>query len=170
MVEVRPIEERDIAGFRDALDSVARDTGFLRSDAAPPMEGVAAFVRGNIAAGHPQFVAVADGRVVGWCDIIPADALHERHGGEMGMGVVAEWRGKGIGRALLTRTIAAADAAGLLRIGLSVHADNPRAIALYRQCGFVEEGRQIKARLKQGVAVDIIMMARLRPADEWPKA
>lgn len=84
------------------------------------------------------------------------------------MGVVAEWRGCGIGRKLLVETVAAADAEKLLRIELSVHSDNLPAISLYRDFGFVEEGRKIKARLKSSVPVDVLLMARLRPEKEWP--
>lgn len=61
------------------------------------------------------------------------------------MGVIAEWRGFGIGKRLLVETVAAADAEKFLRIELSVHSDNLRAISLHRDFGFVEEGRKIKA-------------------------
>lgn len=73
-----------------------------------------------------------------------------------------------IGKRLLVETVAAADAEKFLRIELSVHSDNLRAISLYRDFGFVEEGRKIKARLKSSVPVDVLLMARLRPEGEWP--
>jgi L-amino acid N-acyltransferase YncA len=169
MVEVRPITEADIPGFHAALDAVAKDASFLRGNQAPPYEAVASFVRGNIESGNPQFVAVTgEGQVVGWCDIVRGRGAHERHLGELGMGVVAAWRKGGIGRRLLMATVAAAEAAGFLRIELSVHADNVAALSLYRTSGFAEEGRKIKARLKSQVGVDVIMMARLRPDSEWP--
>ena len=169
MVEVRPITEADIAGFHMILDAVAREASFLRATQAPPFDAVASFVLDNIESRNPQFVAVTpEGRVVGWCDIVRGRGAHERHLGELGMGVVAEWRGRGIGKKLLVETVAAADAEKLLRIELSVHSDNLRAISLYRAFGFVEEGRKIKARLKSSVTVDVLLMARLRPEVEWP--
>ena len=58
---------------------------------------------------------------------------------ELGLAVVRERRGRGIGRALLRALQhAARDYAGL---SLSVHADNP-ARRLYESCGFVEVGRE----------------------------
>lgn len=169
MMLVRPITEADIPGFHAVLDIVARESGFLRSDQAPPFEDVARFVLGNLQHGNPQWVAVtAEGSVVGWCDIVRGRGVHENHLGELGMGLAAEWRGRGIGRKLLTETVAAADAAQFLRIELSVHADNLRAMSLYRGFGFVEEGRKHKARLKSSMPVDVLLMARLRPEEGWP--
>jgi len=168
VVVVRRITEADIGGFYEVLDAVARESNFLRGNKAPPIEAVSSFVLGNLSTRNPQFVAVAEGRIVGWCDIVRAAGMHERHLGELGMGIRAEWRGRGIGRRLLIDTVDAADAENFLRIELSVHSDNVRAIKLYRDFGFVEEGRKIRARLKGRIPVDVIMMARLRPDAEWP--
>lgn len=169
MIEVRPITAADIPGFHAALDAVAREATFLRGNQAPPYDAVASFVLGNIESRNPQFVAVTpEGQVIGWCDIVRGRGAHERHLGELGMGVVAEWRGRGVGKKLLVETVAAADAEGFLRIELSVRSDNSRALSLYRDFGFAEEGRKLKARLKSPAPVDVIMMARLRPDAEWP--
>jgi len=54
--------------------------------------------------------------------------------------------------------------AGVLRVELVVHADNERAQALYRNMGFVEEGRMQAYAMKNGRYVDAIAMARLHPA------
>lgn len=170
MIRVRPITEADIPGFHAALDAVARESGFLRSTQAPAFDDVASFVASNIQHRNPQFVAVTEaGKVVGWCDIVRARGMHERHQGELGMGVMAEWRGAGVGKHLLAETVASADAEQFLRIELSVHSDNQRAISLYRGFGFQEEGRKHKARLKSFGPVDVLLMARLRPAEEWPR-
>lgn len=169
MYRTRRITREDIQGFRAALDLVARDSNFLRSNQAPPLKAVTDFVLGNIENENPQFVAVAGDKVVGWCDIVRALGIHESHSGELGMGVVPEWRNRGVGRQLLSHTVAAADAAGFLRVELSVHSDNPKAISLYRNFGFLEEGRKAKARLKAGIPVDVILMARLRPDSDWPQ-
>lgn len=168
MVVIRRITKSDVEGFHMALDAVARESSFLRGNQAPPLEAVSSFVSGNLSANNPQFVAVDDGTIVGWCDIVRAAGMHERHLGELGMGVMARWRGRGIGTQLLTDTVEAGDAENFLRVELSVHSDNNRAIKLYRDFGFVEEGRKVRARLKDGVHVDVVMMARLKPDADWP--
>lgn len=159
--EVLPIEGRHIAGFREVLDSVARERRFLAFLEAPSLPRVRRFVRNNLQSGGVQFVAVDDGRVVGWCDIAPK--MHEtlRHSGRLGMGVTASHRGHGIGSALLERTLAAARSRGLTRIELEVRADNTAAIALYRRHGFELEGRLRQFMFVDGVAYDALRMARL---------
>jgi RimJ/RimL family protein N-acetyltransferase len=106
-----------------------------------------------------QFVAVQDGRVVGWCDVIRKSSEGFRHAGDLGMGLLPELRGRGIGRRLLARTLAAARAAGIARVELEVYAGNAAAITLYERCGFRHEGRRRRARLLDGVAEDVVEMA-----------
>ena len=43
---------------------------------------------------------LAAARLVGWCDIGRNSALSRRHRGVLGMGVIADWRGRGVGAAL----------------------------------------------------------------------
>jgi len=65
-----------------------------------------------------------------------------QHGfGEIGMAVSREWRGRGVGSALMVAAIEWAREQGLHKLSLSVWPQNAAAIALYRKYGFVEEGR-----------------------------
>ena len=54
---------------------------------------------------------------------------------------------------------------GLVRIQLFVHADNPRAIALYRKVGFVEEGVLRDAAFMDGKFRDSLLMAKVDRAN-----
>jgi RimJ/RimL family protein N-acetyltransferase len=54
------------------------------------------------------------------------------------------------------------DEMNLNRIDLTVDAENARAIACYRKCGFVEEGRQRQARYQRGAYSDQLIMGILR--------
>lgn len=56
--------------------------------------------------------------------------------------VLAEARGRGLGRDLLTSVLAAARTAGCARVELEVAATNHAALALYRHAGFCEVGRR----------------------------
>jgi RimJ/RimL family protein N-acetyltransferase len=64
--------------------------------------------------------------------------------GEIGMAVMREWRGRGVGSALLAAAIEWAREAGLHKLSLGVFVHNEAAIALYRKFGFVEEGCRVK--------------------------
>ena len=54
------------------------------------------------------------------------------------------------------------DEMNLHRIDLTVDEDNARAIACYRKCGFVEEGRMRQARYTRGRYIDWVVMGVLR--------
>jgi len=103
-------------------------------------------------------VAVVSGAVVG---SVHVDA--SRHGfGEIGMAVAREWRGRGVGSALLEAAIQWARERGLHKLSLSVFAHNTAAIGLYRKLGFVEEGRRVKQyRRSSGELWDAIDMGLL---------
>jgi RimJ/RimL family protein N-acetyltransferase len=106
--------------------------------------------------GH--FVAEADGAVVGQVFVLPSS-----HGfGEIGMLVAREWRGRGVGTALMERAIGWAREQGLHKLSLDVFPHNEAAIALYRKLGFVEEGRRAKHyRRASGELWDVVEMGLL---------
>ena len=161
-VEFRQIEIADIDSFRDAIDIVARERKYIALVEAPPIEQVRAFVARNVERGYPQIVAVVDGIVVGWCNVPPASRAVSAHVGDLFMGLVPEFRGKGFGERLLRQAIQAADEFGFRRIELGVFASNTVAAVLYRKVGFVEEGVKRMAILVDGTYHDEIIMARLK--------
>jgi RimJ/RimL family protein N-acetyltransferase len=165
MPRILPIAHEHIAGFREALDSVARERTDLAHIEAPSLEWATDFVTNILAKDQAQFVAVAQGIVVGWCDILPNHRTGFEHSGSVGMGVLREWRGQGLGKALLEACLRKAFAKGLTRIELEVYADNTNAIALYRRLGFVEEGLKRRARVLDGRSQDLLLMALLREGD-----
>lgn len=142
--QIVPIAEQHISSFREAVDVVARERKFLAFLEAPPLEDMRRFVLDNIERRHPQFVvssANTGNTVVGWCDVIPNQtrAVYA-HCGTLGVGLLPAYRGKGIGRKLMQRTIGAAFALGITRIELTVREHNTNAIALYKSLGFEVEG------------------------------
>jgi RimJ/RimL family protein N-acetyltransferase len=103
-------------------------------------------------------VAVAGGRIVGHVHV---EVSHSGTG-EIGMLVDANWRGRGVGSALLPAAIQWARAQGLHKLSLEVFPTNAPALALYRKCGFVEEGRRVKQyRRASGELWDSLMMGLL---------
>ncbi|MDX6452831.1 MAG: hypothetical protein QOH16_2880 [Gaiellaceae bacterium] len=103
-------------------------------------------------------VAVADGEVIGSIHVGTSG-----HGfGEIGMAVAREWRGRGVGSALMEAAIDWARAQGLHKLSLGVFAHNAAGLALYRKYGFVEEGRRVKHyRRQSGELWDSIEMGLL---------
>jgi RimJ/RimL family protein N-acetyltransferase len=103
-------------------------------------------------------VALADDEVVGLIFVIESGFGF----GEIGMMVAADWRGQGVGTALVAAAIDWARARGLHKLTLSVFPQNEAAVALYRKFGFVEEGRRSKhIRRANGELWDLIDMGLL---------
>ena len=112
-----------------------------------------------------KLVALAAGEVIGFAGLhVQHPTLRRSHVRALAIAVAPQGQGRGIGRTLMTRLLDWADNwSGVLRIELVVHAENDRAIALYRGLGFVEEGKHKAYALKNGRYVDSISMARLHP-------
>ena len=107
-------------------------------------------------------VGEVDGRVVGFAGLHVRDGKR-RHTAWLGIAVHDEFAGRGVGRALMTALARARRQAGSAssRVDLEADASNERAIAMYRQFGFVEEGRQKKAYFGDGAYTDAVLMARM---------
>ncbi|MEM9185548.1 MAG: N-acetyltransferase [Planctomycetota bacterium] len=78
------------------------------------------------------------------CGTIQGVRATPRHGGIQNVGVVAEHRGRGLGRALLCAALLGFRQAGLRRAYLEVTAENAGAVRLYQSAGF----RRIKTLYK----------------------
>lgn len=139
------IEEKDIQGFRDALDKVARERKYLLWDKAPELSVSAAFVKANIARNYPQYVAFCDDKIVGWVDIIPNAQAFAKHRGTLGIGIIDGYRKRGIGTALIEAASQHAKSIGIEKVELGVREDNKNAELLYKKLGFVTYGIRINA-------------------------
>jgi ribosomal protein S18 acetylase RimI-like enzyme len=147
--------------LREALGGVARERRWLATVEPFSEVETRAFIEVNRSAGSPLFVAVLDATVVGWCDIVRLYPFPGyEHNGRLGMGVVAGWRGRGLGGRLLDRALDAAPGAGFRRVELEVYASNTAALALYRRRGFEIEGVKRGVRILDGRVDDIVCMAR----------
>lgn len=163
--EVRPARAGDARAMAGLFAAVAAERTGIASE--PPIdirERTAKFA----ATAAESFVAVADDQVIG---LLHLEA--SRHGfGDVAMLVARDWRGRGAGSALLRAAIDRACAQGLHKLSLEVFAHNEAAIALYRKCGFIEEGRRPRQfRRASGELWDSVVMGlALEPGPEPPPA
>jgi RimJ/RimL family protein N-acetyltransferase len=83
------------------------------------------------------------------------------HHGHFGIGVSEPWRGRGVGRALITTLLDwAAASQDVEKVCLGVFANNAAAIGLYTSIGFAEEGRRSREfKLGPGRYTDDIQMS-----------
>ena len=133
--QIRPADDDDRLPLAVLFAAVAEERNGIATE--PPVDVEARAASWTL---DGTLVAVAGAAIVG--------SLHveqSRFGfGELGMAVAREWRGRGVGSALLAAAIEWARERDLHKLSLSVFPHNAAAIALYRKFGFVEEGRRLK--------------------------
>lgn len=111
-----------------------------------------------------RFVVAADGAVVGTVNLFGFDEL--AHHAEVGIALLPEARGHGIGTAAIALILEHGFVrCNLHRIHLEAIASNIGALRAYEKAGFVEEGRQREHAWVRGRYEDIVRMGILRT--EW---
>jgi RimJ/RimL family protein N-acetyltransferase len=152
-IEIRAAEDADRLPLALLFAAVAEERDGIASEPPIDIEKRAASWRLD-----GTLVALAAGEVVGLLHVDESSFGF----GEIGMLVAADWRGRGVGRALVAASIEWARARGLHKLTLSVFPHNEAAIALYRKFGFVQEGRRVKhIRRASGELWDVIDMGLL---------
>ncbi len=105
-------------------------------------------------------VAEAEGKIVGALNCKGGVRKATRHSVILGISIFQDWRGRGIGDALMAEAIEWARGTGIVkRIELSVYARNERAIHLYEKHGFEVEGRRKRSVCRKGEYEDDLIMA-----------
>ena len=159
--EIRATRLSDLPSLVECLNGVFLERKYLAIVEAIPVGEAIGYHATNIAAGHPHFVAVHEGSVVGLCDVVPAAPARiaaQVHSCTLGMLLAPTYRGRGLGERLLRETLTACRGK-FERVALNVYSHNERAHRLYLRCGFVEEGRHRGAWKLDGATSDIIDMA-----------
>ena len=92
-----------------------------------------------------EIVAIVDGKIVGTAGIEAVGKKYKlKHRAELGISILKEYWGLGLGKALMNACIQCAKVAGYTQLELNVVADNERALVLYKNLGFKEWGRNPK--------------------------
>lgn len=126
-----------------------------------------AFIQGKIDSPHSIFIAAfAEGRMIGNLGATGGAKRKIAHQALIGMGLVEAWRGRGVGRALLTAAIDwAREHPSIEMLTLGVYEENAPAVHLYTSLGFETYGRLPRA-LKHADGTDhtnLDMVLRVKP-------
>jgi RimJ/RimL family protein N-acetyltransferase len=152
---IRPARPDDARAMAEIFTAVAAERDGIATE--PPVDTAERAAR-FAGSADGSIVAEAGGRIIGMIHVEASS-----HGfGEFGMLVAAGWRGRGVGSALVRAAVDWARGHGLHKLCLEVFPHNTAAIAMYRRCGFAEEGRRVKQyRRASGELWDAIVMGRL---------
>ncbi|HXV45756.1 MAG TPA: GNAT family N-acetyltransferase [Nitrososphaera sp.] len=106
-----------------------------------------------------KFFAFMDSEMVAYSFLTLFDKPEKGHNCILGIVVGDSWQDKGLGKTICGHMIKKAWKAGLEKIWLNVHSDNPRAIHLYKSLGFEIEGVFMADEVIKGNERHIISMA-----------
>src|SRR5215208_1794470 len=109
-----------------------------------------------------RLVAVASGeRVAGWAALSPVSAREVYAGvAEVSVYVGAEFRGRGVGRALLSALVQASESEGIWTLQAGIFPENTASVALHESCGFREVGRRERVGRLAGRWRDTVLLER----------
>jgi L-amino acid N-acyltransferase YncA len=111
---------------------------------------------------HPVIVAETAEGIVGWGSLNPFSAREAyRFVADFSVYVERGWRGKGVGRVLLTRLIELGREHNYHKLVLSAFPFNEAGMALYERLGFRTVGIYKEQGLLDGRWVDTIVMEKL---------
>lgn len=158
-IEIRAFQLSDLENFNTTLNTICAERSYLASVDGFSLEESRQFIQSGLGRGTIQQVAAAGTQIVGWCDIIPYPEKGFTHVARLGMGILKDYRGCGLGTKLLTACLARAKDTPLEKIELQVFGDNTAAIALYKKLGFQLEGCKHRGRKIDGQYQDIVLMA-----------
>jgi putative acetyltransferase len=160
-VEVRPARPGDAAGWLAHVADVAAEGRFIRTEQVDPSRGrMRRRLRDAWSKQQAYIVAAAGDRIVGSLHVARDDGPATSHVASLGMAVDREWRGRGVGSALLGEAFRWARWAEVEKLGLTVYPHNQPAINLYKKFGFTEEGRLTGHSKKSYGYEDEIVMGR----------
>ena len=160
IVEAQEHHAKAMSNFMTGLFVERLETLFQR-DAALTEQEELEFVQ-RVAANDRAviYLALVLDRVVGMLDFHAHPKPQMAHGGEFGVSVAKEYRGRGIARRLIDHLLVWAEARDIKRVELRVFSNNAKAIRIYEHLGFVKEGCQKGAVRINNSFADMVYMTR----------
>ena len=154
MVEIRPMQPEDWPAVAEIFVEGIATRGATFETEAPSYES---FDVGHHVA-H-RFVAVEDGRVVGWVALAPTSARACYAGvAESSVYIAESARGRGVGRALMEALVASAETAGIWTIHAGMFPENVASVALHESLGFRLVGRFERIAQLDGAWRDTVLL------------
>ncbi len=168
---VRPAGRGDVDDFLEMWRRVVAEGIHVRSDA---VRGTARQYRRMFRRGwtddEVNLLAMSQGRVIGHLSATREQGASTRHLAFIGMAVAKEWRGRGVGSALMAEAIRWGRGVRIEKLALTVYPHNAAARALYRKFGFEEEGRLTgHSKKRVGYLDEIVMGLWLIPRPPSPE-
>jgi RimJ/RimL family protein N-acetyltransferase len=169
VIAIRPAEGSDASALVALAAAIGREPGgwLLTTEAWRPVADERRYLKAVRRHADAAVLVALDGdRIVGRLSLARDPHPASVHVADLGMMVAATHRRRGIGRALLDAAAGWARAVGVTKLELHVFPWNEPAIRLYEGYGFEREGLRRRHYLRDGVAVDALLMAYHLPSGQ----
>jgi len=105
IINIRKVELSDLESFNEALNNVCSEKVYFATSEGISLKQHKPFLENIVKNSLSQVVAENNLRIIGWRDILPSSMEGFTYIGHLGMGIVKEYRGKGLGKRLLSSCI-----------------------------------------------------------------
>ena len=162
MAEIRHAAMGDIPGLLTIYNEIIANSTAVYQDQPLSLENRQAWFTARQQAGFPVLVAVEAGRVVGFSSFGEYRVFYGyRFTVEHSVHIAPDYRGRGIGGALLAGLLPLARDMGKHAMLGVIDADNAASIALHAKHGFVQVAHVPQVGFKFGRWLDSVFMQRL---------
>ena len=146
----------------DQLDHETKYMLYEPGERTKDLAKIESVIRNSVEGDNFLLVAEADGRLVGYLSAEKGSLNRIAHSAYIVVGILSEYRGKGIGTEFFRRLDIWAEEMKVSRLELTVICENSVAKHLYEKNGFEIEGIKRKSVLVDGKYLDEFYMAKIK--------
>ena len=149
-------------GMMNQLDHETKYMLYEPGERTKDLAKIESVIRNSVEGDNFLLVAEADGRLVGYLSAEKGSLNRIAHSAYIVVGILSEYRGKGIGTEFFRRLDIWAEEMKVSRLELTVICENSVAKHLYEKNGFEIEGIKRKSVLVDGKYLDEFYMAKIK--------
>lgn len=168
---IRPATPQDAPAIMDIYNDAVLNTTAIWNDDPVDVQNRLDWMSTRRSQGYPVFVSTNEhGTVSGYASYGPWRAFDGfSQTAELSLYVHNDYRGQGIGRALLRHLIEAARAQGLHVLVAGIEAQNSASLGLHISLGFTETARMPQVGKKFGRWLDLVFLQKQLDIRETPE-
>lgn len=153
------MQKMERADFEDVLKIYAEGIAAGNATFETAAPGEAVWEKTHLS--ECRLVARTSGEIIGWAALSPVSGRCVYSGvAEVSVYVASRARGKGAGKALLSKLVEESEKAGIWTLDAGVFPENNASISLHKSCGFREVGYREKLGSMNGIWRDVILLEK----------
>ncbi len=161
---IREVLKEDAEKYLKMLKKIDEQTKFMMfepGERKTTIEDQISIIKNNRKDGNPMFLAEVDGEIVGFLGGLKGRCNRVKHSLYIALGILKDYRGAGIGKALINKIDQWSMENNIKRVELTVICQNEVAVALYKNMGFEIEGIKKSSLKIDGEFVDEYYMGKV---------